>query len=132
MPEQSDFFFAQPEPLLPPQGVGTLRSREGQGARNLAAAQGAAPGCASLLPSGLGAGRANMPRTAVHSGTRSLIGAEESPGTWRSAVSLRLDKQNAGNELETKNHQGQASLTHHKALHIAFETQKQVGSMLDT
>lgn len=75
-----------------------------------------------------------MPRTAVHSGTRSLIGAEESPGTWRSAVSLRLDKQSAGNELglETENHQGQGSLTHHKAPRIAFETQKQVGSMLDT
>lgn len=74
-----------------------------------------------------------MPRTAVHSGTRSLIGAEESPGTWRSAVSLRLDKQNAGNELglETENHQGQGSLTYHEALHTASETQKQVGSTLD-
>ena len=47
-----------------------------------------------------------MPRTAVHSGTQSMIGREESPGTRRSAVSLRLDKQNTGNELglETENH----------------------------
>lgn len=65
---------------------------------NLTAAQSAAPGCASLLPSGLGT---NMPRTAVHFGTWSLIGPEECPGTGRSAVTLRLDKQSAGYELGT-------------------------------
>ena len=59
-PEQPDSFCEQPEPFLPPQGFGTLRSTEGQGALNLAAAQGAASGSVSVLPSGSGAGGEQM------------------------------------------------------------------------
>lgn len=75
-----------------------------------------------------------MPRIAVHSGTQSLIGPEKSPGTQRSAVSLRLDKQNAENALaigdgEVPEVKG-AKLTH-QARRVCFESQKQAGIMLD-
>lgn len=86
-----------------------------------------------LLDQELGVKRVHA-RAVVYSGTRSLTGPRERLGTWRSEVSLRLDKANAGTGLAVwrQTHHGsvQVSRTPHGAVHIPFESQEHAGITL--